>query len=132
MDTRRSERWKFKEIAKIQILEFFTKLNTRQTLCDKMCKYDSDYVHGQADGQSEISMHPVGGGGGWGVGVGGGGGWGGVGGGGLHGGYKGGIIKKKPSMNTESQTRINPLIMDIHNWLLGDHNSIMTINYGYL
>ena len=29
MDTRQSERWKFKEIAKIQILEFFTKLNKR-------------------------------------------------------------------------------------------------------
>ena len=31
MDTRQSERCKFKEIAKIQILEFFTKLNARHT-----------------------------------------------------------------------------------------------------
>ena len=31
MDTRQSERCKFKEIAKIQILEFFTQLNARHT-----------------------------------------------------------------------------------------------------
>ena len=31
------------------------------------------------------------------------------------------------ALHTESQTRINPLI-DIHNWVLDDHNSIMTIH----
>ena len=28
----------------------------------------------------------------------------------------------------ESQKRINPVIMDIHNWILGIHNSIMDIH----
>ena len=28
----------------------------------------------------------------------------------------------------ESQKRTNPVIMDIHNWILGIHNSIMDIH----
>ena len=35
------------------------------------------------------------------------------------------------ALNTESQTRINYLVMDIHNWVLDDHNSIMTFHGGY-
>ena len=35
------------------------------------------------------------------------------------------------ALNTESQARINYLIMDIHKWVLDDHNSIMTIHGRY-
>ena len=35
------------------------------------------------------------------------------------------------ALSTESKTRINPLIIDIHNWVLDDHTSIMTIHVRY-
>ena len=37
-------------------------------------------------------------------------------------------------LSMESQKRINPVIMDIHNWIMDIHNSIMAImdlNYVY-
>ena len=72
MDTRQSERCKFKEIAKIHILQFFTKLNGRHTWsllirCVNMkwvrlvlWKIHSghDSVHRRADEQGETSTPP--------------------------------------------------------------------------
>ena len=72
MDTKQSERCKFKEIAKIQILEFFTKLNARHTWsllirCVNMklvrlvlWKIHSghDSVHRRTDDQGETSTPP--------------------------------------------------------------------------
>ena len=72
MDTRQSERCNFKEIAKIQILEFFTKLNARHTWsllirCVNMkwvrlvlWKIHSghDSVHRRADERGETSTPP--------------------------------------------------------------------------
>ena len=73
MDTRQSESFKFKEIAKFQMLEFFPKLNARHTFwsllirCINMkwvglvlwkIQSGHDSVHRWTDEQGETSIHP--------------------------------------------------------------------------
>ena len=123
MDTRQSESCKFKEIAKIQMLEFFTKRNARHTFwsllisCVNMkwvrlvlWKIHSghDSVHRRTDGQTSkvkpVYTHSTS--------------------------LSGGITKKSYEMDKTAEnaghrevrwiwkTRIDSLIMDIHNWVL--------------
>ena len=135
-----------KKLPKNYILECFTKLNTRHTFCSWLIRcvnmtwirlvlwmmHSGHYsVHRRTDGQGETTIPPpqpppppptptpTPSNSFSGEGV-----------------QKSSIKRIKhgkfgasgAALNLESQTRINPLIMDIHNWVLDDHNSIMTIH----
>ena len=127
MDTRQSESCKFKEIAKFQMLEFFPKLNARHTFWSLLIRCVNmkwvrlvlwkihsghDSVHRRTDEQGETSIHPFNF---------------------VERGYN-----KKKVMKWIKQQKMRGIERCVecgkpntNNWVLDDHNSIMTIHGGY-